>query len=229
LRIGNPPEGFGHPSSERDVDAKVMAGAQLFKKLGATVDEISVPMHLLAPAIWLPIAAEGATEFMMKGNGMGTNWRGLYNTTLLDAHSAWQHRADELSDSLKITMLLGQYFTKHYRGHFYAKAQNLNRKLRAAYDAALNSYDLLLMPTLPMKATPLPPPDAPRELYIQRAFEMVPNTAPFNATGHPAMTLPCGMSDGLPIGLMLVGKYYDESVIYRAAAAFEGAGDWTKM
>ena len=124
----------------------------------------------------------------MKGNGMGTNWRGLYNTTLLDAHSAWQHRADELSDSLKITMLLGQYFTKHYRGHFYAKAQNLNRKLRAAYDAALASYDLLLMPTLPMKATPLPPPDAPRELYIQRAFEMVPNTAPFNATGHPAMS-----------------------------------------
>ena len=53
------------------------------EKLGATVDEISVPMHLLAPAIWLPIAAEGATEFMMKGNGMGTNWRGLYNTTLL--------------------------------------------------------------------------------------------------------------------------------------------------
>src|SRR6202166_3567361 len=229
LRIGIVKEGFGHPSSERDVDAKVMAAAQLFRKLGATVDEISVPMHLLSPAIWLPIAAEGATEFMMKGNGMGTNWRGLYNTTLLDAHSSWHHRADELSDSLKITMLLGQYFTKHYRGHFYAKAQNLNRKLRAAYDTALNSYDLLLMPTLPMKATPLPPPDAPRELYIQRAFEMVPHTAPFNATGHPAMSLPCGMSDGLPIGLMLIGKYYDESVIYRAAAAFEDAGDWTKM
>jgi amidase len=188
-----------------------------------------VPMHLVAPAIWLPIAAEGATEFMMKGNGMGTNWRGLYNTTLLDAHSGWKHRADELSDSLKITMLLGQYFTKHYRGHFYAKAQNLNRKLRAAYDAALAKYDLLLMPTLPMKATPIPPPDASRELYIQRAFEMVPNTAPFNASGHPAMSLPCGMSDGLPIGLMLIGKYFDESTIYRAASAFEDAGDWTKM
>ena len=117
----------------------------------------------------MPIAAEGATEFMMKGNGMGTNWRGLYNTTLLDAHSGWQHRADELSDSLKITMLLGQYFTKHYRGHFYAKAQNLNRKLRAAYDAALSNYDLLLMPTLPMKATPLPPAGrAARTLYPAR-------------------------------------------------------------
>ena len=229
LRIGVVKEGFGHPNSEREVDAKVMAGAQLLRRLGATVDEISVPMHALGPAIWLPIAAEGATEFMMKGNGMGTNWRGLYATTLLDAHSAWKHRADELSDSLKITMLLGQYFTKHYRGHFYAKAQNLSRKLRAAYDEALAKYDLLLMPTLPMKATPLPPPDAPRELYIQRAFEMVANTAPFDATGHPAMTLPCGMIDGLPIGLMLIGKHFDESTIYRAAAAFEGAGDWRTM
>jgi amidase len=229
LRIGVVKEGFGHPNSERDVDEKVMAAAQLFRKLGATVDTISVPMHLPAMAIWLPIAAEGATEFMMKGNGMGTNWRGLHNTTLLDAHSAWRHRADELSDSLKITMLLGQYFTKHYRGHFYSKAQNLNRKLRAAYDTAMGSYDLLLMPTLPMKATPIPPPDAPRELYIQRAFEMIPNTAPFNATGHPSMSIPCGMSDGLPIGMMLVGKYFDEATIYRAAAAFEGVGDWKKM
>jgi amidase len=229
LRIGIVKEGFGLPNSEADVDAKVSAGAELFKKLGATVDEISVPMHLLGPAIWLPIAAEGATEFMMKGNGMGTNWRGLYNTTLLDAHSAWRHRADELSDSLKITMLLGHYFTKHYRGHFYSKAQNLSRKLRAAYDEALAKYDLLLMPTLPVKATPLPPADATRELYIQRAFEMVPNTAPFDATGHPAMTIPCGMSDGLPVGLMLIGKHYDESTIYRAAAAFEAGGDWKKM
>src|SRR5437899_2576132 len=197
--------------------------------VGATIDESSATVDVVAPGIWLPIAADGATEFMMKGNGMGTNWRGLYNTTLLDAHSAWTHRADELSDSLKITMLLGQYFTKHYRGHFYAKAQNLNRKLRAAYDAAMSNCDLLLMPTLPMKATPLPPPDAPRELYIQRAFEMVPNTAPFNASGHPAMSLPCGMSNGLPVGLMLIGRYFDEPTIYRAAAAFEGAGDWKKM
>ena len=229
LRIGIVKEGFGLANSESDVDEKAKTAAKLFGKLGATVDEISVPMHLVGPAIWLPIAAEGATELMMKGNGMGNNWRGLYTTSLLDAHSAWKHRADELSDSLKITMLLGQYFTKHYRGHYYAKAQNLSRKLRAAYDAALANYDLLLMPTLPVKATPLPPADASRELYLQRAFEMISNTAPFDATGHPAMTLPCGMSDGLPIGLMLIGKHYDESTIYRAAAAFEGAGDWKKM
>jgi amidase len=229
LKIGVVKEGFGHLNSERDVDAKVQQAASALRDLGATVSEISVPMHALGLAIWSPIALEGATELMMRGNGMGTNWRGLYTTTLLDAHSQWKHRADELSETLKISMLIGHYFIKHHRGHFYAKAQNLSRKLRAAYDAALSKHDLLLMPTVPLKATPLPPPDAPRELYIQRAFEMLPNTAPFDATGHPAMSIPCGMSDGLPIGLMLIARHYDESTIYRAAAAFEKAGDWKKM
>jgi amidase len=229
LKIGVVKEGFGHPNSERDVDAKVKQAASTLRDLGATVSEISVPMHAVGLAIWSPIALEGATELMMRGNGMGTNWRGLYTTSLLDAHSQWKHRADELSETLKISMLIGHYFIKHHRGHFYAKAQNLSRKLRAAYDAALSKHDLLLMPTVPLKATPLPPADAPRELYIQRAFEMLANTAPFDATGHPAMSIPCGMSDGLPTGLMMIGRHYGESTIYRAAAAFEKAGDWKKM
>ena len=72
----------------------------------------------------------------------------------------------------------GQYYLKHHRGHYYAKAQNLARQLREEYDRMFGAYDLLLMPTLPMKATPLPPPDAPLALYCQRAFEMLPNTAP---------------------------------------------------
>ena len=229
LKIGVVKEGFGLANSERDVDAKVRQAAKVFRDLGAEVSDISLPMHTLGIAIWTPIALEGATELMMRGNGMGTNWRGLYTTTLLDAHSQWKHRADELSETLKVSMLIGHYFIKHHRGHFYAKAQNLSRKLRAAYDDALARYDLLLMPTVPLKATPLPPADAPRELVIQRAFEILPNTAPFDATGHPAMSIPCGMSEGLPIGLMLIGKHYDETTIYRAAGAFEKAGDWTKM
>jgi amidase len=229
LKIGIVKEGFGHPNSEPAVDAAVKMAAAQFEKLGAKVEEVSVPMHAVGPAIWTPIALEGATELMMKGNGMGTNWRGLFVTSLLDAHAGWRHRADELSDTLKISMLLGHYFTKHYRGHYYAKAQNLSRKLRAAYDSALGTHDLLLMPTLPVKATALPPVDAPRALYIQRAFEMIANTAPFDATGHPAMSLPCGIADGLPVGLMLIGAQYDEATIYRAAHAFEQSHDWMKV
>ncbi|NQU58058.1 MAG: amidase [Rhodospirillales bacterium] len=229
MRIGVLKEGFDRPESEADVDAKVRQAAEHFRSLGATVDEVSIPMHLKGPAIWTPIALEGLTNQMMHGNAMGTGWEGLYTTSLLDYHANWRSRSDELSDSLKISMFVGEYFLKHYRGHYYAKSQNLSRKLRETYDAMLSAYDLLLMPTTPMKATPLPPEDAPLDLYIQRAFEMLGNTAPFDTTGHPAMSVPCGMSDGLPVGMMLVGKKYGESTIYQAAHAFEQMADWRQL
>jgi amidase len=229
MKIAVVKEGFGHPNSEADVDAMVKKGAAIFRDLGAQVDEVSIPMHLAGPAIWTPIAVEGATVQMMNGNAYGFNTKGLYVTSLIDAHSAWRQRADEFSDTLKTTILFGQYALNKYRGHYYAKAQNLVRSLIAAYDAVLKSYDLLLMPTLPLKATPIPRPGAPRLEIIQRAFEMLPNTAPFDITGHPSMSVPCGLSDGLPAGMMLTAKHFDEVAIYRAASAFEKAGDWKSM
>ena len=226
LKIAVVEEGFGHPQSMEKSDAVVREAAERLKGLGATVDAVSIPMHRAGPAIWLPVAAEGATMQMMLGNGFGFNWQGLYINSLLDFHSGWRARADELSETLKNTMLLGHYAVTRYRGHYYAKAQNLVRRLRAAYDAVLARYDLLLMPTLPMVATPIPAPDAPTSEILQRAFEMLPNTSPFDCTHHPAMSLPCGFVDGLPVGLMLVGKMFDEETIYRGAAAFEKGVDW---
>ena len=226
MRIGVVKEGFGHATSEADVDAKVRAAAEVFRGLGATVEEVSIPAHLDGSSIWVPIAIEGLTNQMMLGNGFGTGWKGMYTTSLLDHHAGWRRRADDLSDTLTICMLIGQYYLKHRGGHYYAKAQNLARNLVAAYDEALQRCDLLLMPTLPVKATPLPPADASLALYCQRAFEMLPNTAPFDVTGHPAISVPCAMSDGLPVGMMLIGGKWQEASIYRAAAAFEGSGDW---
>ena len=226
LRIGVLLEGFNRADSESDVDHKVRQAADRFRAMGAIVEDVSVPMHMDGPAIWTAIAVEGLQAQMMNGNGMGFNWKGLYTTSLLDAHSAWRARADELSPSLKVSMMAGEYFIKNYRGHFYAKAQNLSRVLAKAYDDALSRYDLLLLPTVPMKATPLPPANASLKLYVQRALEMLGNTCPLDVTGHPAMSVPCGMSNGLPIGVQLVAKHWDESTIYRAAHAFEQAGDW---
>jgi amidase len=72
-----------------------------------------------------------------------------------------------------------------------------------------------------MKATKLPAKDCSREEIIARGLEMVNNTCPFDVTGHPAMTVPCGFSDGLPIGMMLIGKQFDEATILNAAYAYE--------
>ncbi len=219
LRIGLLHEGFGLANGEAGVNATVASAAQRFAVLGAVLEDISVPMHKSGPAIWRGIAAEGGLATMMASCDLPGN-RGLRVDGLHQALGAWHGRADELPDSLKLSLLLGRYFAKAAHGAFYAKAQKLSRRLCAAYDEALSRVDLLLMPTAPMLPPPIPPADAPREVLIRRSGEALGNTMPFDCTGHPAMSVPCGTLDGLPVGMMLVARHHHEKTLYRAAAAF---------
>lgn len=228
LRIGVLKEGYHRPESEADVDQKVLAAADRFRELGARVEEVSIPEHHLAVDCWTAITVEGLQDHMMHGNSAGTNYRGLFLPSMMDHMAQWRSRADELSHSLKVCMFLGEFFQEQYRGRFYGKAQNLMRKVNEKYAEAFKQYDLLLMPTVPMKPQEIPPADCSISLYVQRAFEMIGNTAPFNG-GLPAMNVPCGLSEGLPIGMMLVGPNYGELKIYQAAHAFEQSGDWRTM
>ena len=227
LRVGVMKEGFGHPNSEPDVDAHVSDAAQRLAKLGAVVEQVSVPMHALGFPVWSAIRGDAACVTLLEMNGAGIAHEGLYVTSLLDHAMGWRGRADEFADTLKIASIFSAYTLDRYGGHYYAKAQNLRRRVRAAYDAALMAHDLLLMPTVPMKATPIPGKGATPQEITRRSWEATRNTCPFNVTGHPAISIPCGMEDGRPIGAMLVGKHWDERTIYRAAAAFERSGDWT--
>ena len=110
---------------------------------------------------------------------------------------------------------------ERYRGRYYAKARNLARSLTQAYDSALKDADLLVMPTTPMKATLLPSPDCSREEYIECATNMGANTGQFDVSGHPAMNVACGISEGLPVGMMLVGRLGDDATVLRAADAWQ--------
>ncbi|MGH6671643.1 MAG: amidase [Xanthobacteraceae bacterium] len=227
LRIGVLKEGFAHANSEPDVDAHVREAAKRFASLGATIEDISLPEHLQGFAVWAAIRGDAACVTLLEMNGAGINHEGLYLTSLMDKAMAWRSRADDFADTIKIASILSKYTLDRYGGRYYGKAQNIRRRLRAAYDRALAAHDLLLLPTAPMKATPIPAQDAaPREI-TRRSWEATRNTCPLNVTGHPAISVPCGMEDGRPIGLMLVGRQYGESTIYRAAAAFERSGDWT--
>lgn len=228
LRIGILKEGFNYSVSEPDVDQKVLATAERFKELGARVEEVSIPDHHLAVDCWTAITVEGLQDGMMHGNSAGTNYRGLFLPSMIDHMAQWRSRADELSHSLKVCMFLGEFYQEQYRGRFYGKAQNLMRKVNEQYAAALKQYDLLLMPTVPMKPQQIPPADCSITEYVNRAFEMIANTAPFNG-GLPAMSVPCGLLEGLPIGMMLVGPNYGEMKIYQAAHAFEQSGDWREF
>ena len=123
-------------------------------------------------------------------------------------------------------LLLGEYMHRNYHNRYHAKAQNLRVLLRAAYDQALANYDVLAMPTIPFPATEIPSSDAPREVYVDAALNMQQNTCPFDVSGHPAFTVPCGKVNGLPVGIMLVGRHFEETTVIQAAQALEQAGDW---
>jgi amidase len=226
LRIGVLREGFGHPNAEPDVEAKVRAAAERFAKLGATVTDVSVPDHALGFAVWAGIRNDSCPMMFLQTNGAGMAHEGVYVPALAEAAGRWHGRTDEFADTVKIAVLFGQYTFGRYGGRYYAKAQNLRRRLRAAYDAVLKAHDLLLMSTTVMKAQPIPGPNATPEEITRRSWEATRNTCPFNVTGHPAISIPCGMEDGRPIGVMLAGRHWDEATIYRAAAAFERSGDW---
>src|SRR5262245_39973212 len=144
LRLGLVPEGFGWPEvSEPDVDACVTEAAQAFMRLGAEVKRVSIPWHRDGRHVMIAIATEGATMLMVLGNSMGTNWKGHYTTSLLDAYARGRlTRANDLPETVKLFTLLGSYMQEHYHGRYYAKAQNLARVLTAAYDTALGECDL---------------------------------------------------------------------------------------
>jgi amidase len=229
LRIGVVTEGFQQANSDPAVNAKVRNAVAQFDRLGCAVSEISIPTHLLAPAMFVPIGAEGLTQTMMHGDGYGVSRSDLYVTSLMDFHRNWRNRANELSETTKLFTLLGTYVRNNYGSRYYGKAINVTRRLTAAYDTALADLDLLVMPTTPTKAGTLPPPGAPRELVVEQAMNAISNTSPFDITHHPAMAIPCGVSDDLPVSMMLIGKHWDEPTIYRAAYAFEQANDWTTL
>ena len=227
LRIGLLKEGFNHPVSDQSTSAKVRAAANDLKSTGAMVEEVSVPMHLEAPHIWTGVILEGAAEMMIKGYGMGNNWSGYYTLSLQEAFArGWRSRPDDVSETVKLVLLLGEYMHRHYHNRYHAKAQNLRVLLRAAYDKAFENCDVLAMPTIPFPATEIPSPDAPREVYVDAALNMQQNTCPFDVSGHPAFTVPCGKVNGLPVGIMLVGRHFEETTVIQAAQAIERAGDW---
>ena len=191
--------------------------------------EVSIPEHMTAGLIFLPLLIEGSHHTLIDGDGFGAGRQDLYVTSLMDHLRGARSRLDELHDVVKGLVLAGAYVVERHGYRYYGKAMQLRRGLRAAYDRQLTDTDLLLLPTTPMKATPLPAGDASRELLSKRASQHSTNTFPFDITHHPAMSIPCGMSEGLPVGMMLVGRHWQEPTIYRTARAFEAAEDWRTL
>ena len=219
-RIGLVREGFGWSGiSERDVDTAVRDACRAFVDIGCEVAEASVPWHRHAVDIYGPIFLEGLTTLMGHGS---TNWNGLSLVGAQDAFTSGRHAApDGLPLTAKVRMIAGAYLAKTYSGHFYAHAQNLVRELTRQYDEAFSHFDLLAMPTVPVKARTLPRAEMTADQYMRASSGISQNTCASNLTGHPSITVPCGMSGGLPIGLMLVAPLHADARLLQAAHSFQ--------
>ena len=226
MKIAVVGEGFGHPLSDPDVDSCVLAAADRFAALGAEVSEVSIPMHRDGVSLWGAIISDGLWE-TLRYNGLAVNTNGFNSTALEKYLSGWQHRLAQFPVNLHMVLLLGKYLER-YAGRYYAQAKNHLPGLVKAYDDILRDHDLLLLPTTLMQArrNPVAGAEGADDEVIYVAMNTVLNTCQFDITGHPAMSLPCGMRNGLPVGMMLVGKHFGEPAIYRAAYGFEQSCDW---
>jgi amidase len=223
LRIGVLREGFGQPGGEPEVDACVREAAGRFARLGAKVEEVSLPLHLFAAALAFPVQQSGAF-LLFQADGCALGHEDLFVPSLADRLRGWRAQADALPHTVKFLLLGTELLRRRYGFRYFAKAMNFVRRARAAYDELLSRVDVLVMPTTPTRATLLPPPDASREASIAASFSATPNTMIFDHTHHPALSIPCGEREALPVGMMLVGRLWEEATLYRAAHAFEASG-----
>lgn len=215
-------EGFEHEGRDRAVVETVREAIDDVESLGAEVTEVSVPEHLVAAEVTSVIARYGYGQ-LLRQSGVACGSGGWYDTgaaAYLDR--ALGTRSSDLPDAVKAGLLASEHVRRNYGASVYAKGQNLAALARERYDDALSDVDALVMPTVPVVPPDQGGPSGLETLAGQGAGSAVGrNTLPFNATHHPAITVPCGETDGAPVGLMFVGDRFDETTLLRVAHAYE--------
>ncbi|KAH8686207.1 putative amidase [Ilyonectria robusta] len=231
MRIGILKEGLSSPMLDSEVEKKFKAAVAEFAKLGAIITEVSVPMHQFARTIYVVMSKMGNHMGMQ---GRATGRRQVMLTDLLEKKSFpfSQDSVSKMNTVSKEGLLSGEF---GWQNHplAYAKAINLSRKLQHEYDTVLDEVDLLVMPTTVTPSNPLPPVGATPRQDMDASAGKLENTSPFNASGHPALAVPIGFVPAkddpkimLPASIQIVGKYWDEARILRAAYAWENSIDW---
>lgn len=228
LRVGVLAEGFAGGCDE-EVAAAVRAAVDELAEQGAVVEDVSVPLHELGTLPIAPLWSEGL-RLLWDTNLAGAFAASYYPTSLVSAIGrAKTTNGHELPLNVKRSLVVGEYLRRYHQGRLYARAQNLRRRFAAAYDEAFERVDVLVMPTSSLPVQRFHPPATHRDAIEQTLFggaapdlgTIIRNTVPFNYTGHPAISVPCGLAGGMPVGMQIVGPRFGDDVVLRAAAGYE--------
>jgi aspartyl-tRNA(Asn)/glutamyl-tRNA(Gln) amidotransferase subunit A len=221
LRIGVPKEYFPE-SMDAGVRQTISDAVKVLEGLGATIDwEVSLPSTPYALACYYVIAPSEASANLARYDGV------KYGFSYQEAETMWDNmdatRQHGFGDEVKRRIMLGTYaLSAGYYDAYYLKAQKVRTLIRREFDAAFQSFDVLVSPVSPTPAFRLGEKvDDPLEMYLSDVC-----TLPINIAGLPGMSVPAGFAEGLPVGLQVIGKPFDEETVLRVAYAFQEAGDW---
>jgi len=221
LRVGLPKEHFGEGLSA-DVGKAVQEAIEQFRKLGATIVDISLPNGKLSVPAYYVIAPAEASSNLSRFDGVRFGHRAPEYGDLLDMYK--KTRAQGFGAEVKRRILIGTYVLSHgYYDAYYLKAQKLRRLISGDFKSAFEQCDLILGPTSPSVAFDIGAKAAdPVQMYLNDIYTIAANLA-----GLPAMSIPCGFGDkGRPVGLHMVGNYFAEARMLNAAHQYQQATDW---
>lgn len=225
LRIGLPGE-FFPAALAADVNGAVRAALAEFEKLGATLVDVSLPRTELSIPVYYIIAPAEASSNLSRFDGVRYGHRAKHYTDLLDMYK--KSRAEGFGPEVKRRIMIGTYVLSHgYYDAYYLQAQKLRRMIADDFQACFTQCDLIAGPVAPTVAWKLgDKSDDPVANYLADIF-----TLPASLAGLPGMSLPAGFAtqtDGasMPVGLQLIGNYFQEAQLLHAAHAFQQATDW---
>lgn len=222
LRIGVPKEYFAEGVSEASKQA-VKDALKVLEEKGATWEEISLPHSKYALSTYYILASSEASSNLSRFDGIRYGYRTEKAGSLLEFYM--NTRSEGFGDEVKRRIMLGTYaLSSGYYDAYYKKAQKVRTLIKQDFDKAFENFDVIVGPTTPTPAFKIGEIiDDPLTMYANDIL-----TIPVNLAGVPAISVPCGFENGLPLGLQIIGNYFDEETVYRVADAFEQATEFHK-
>lgn len=215
LRIAYPREYFGE-GVDPAIRDMVMQALKTFEEQGAIVEEVSLPYSRYALSSYYLVATAEASANLARYDGVRYGYRDQQADNVIDMYS--RSRAAGFGADVKRRIMLGTYaLSSGYYDAYYLKALKVRRLIADDFTRVFTDYDLIVSPTTPTVAFKLGEnTEDPMTLYMNDIL-----TVPINMAGLPGMSIPCGFISGLPVGMQLIGRPFDESTLFKAAYAFE--------
>lgn len=223
LRIAVPKEYLGEGVQE-SVRNAILETLKVLEKLGATWEEVSLPHSKYGVATYYLLASSEASSNLARFDGIRYGYRAQGAENLIDLYK--KTRSEGFGDEVKRRIMLGTFaLSSGYYDAYYKKAQQVRTLIKQDFDKVFEKYDVIIGPTAPTPAFKIGAQiDDPLTMYANDLL-----TIPVNLAGVPGISVPCGFDNGLPIGLQIIGKHFDEATVYRVAHAFEQATDYHKQ